>query len=114
MADKTLDNFNEEEPVVTVVPTVVPVLKKPRKPRKTRAELNLEWRNELIIKEHKLDGTSKTINLERCFLTKLRVSKEVWEEIRAQTIDLLDLQATRAEERALKGGRATIMLEDII
>ena len=105
MADGTLENF--DKPVVNVIP------KKPRKPRKTRADLDQDWRNKLIDKEHKLDGKSKTINLERCFLSKLRVSKEVWEEVRGRTIDRLDQEAGAAEARALKAGRSTIMMEDL-
>ena len=106
MADGTLENFDKPE-------VKTPRVKKTGKPRKTRADLDQDWRNKLIDKEHKLDGKSKTINLDRCFLTKLRVSKEVWEEIRGRTIDLLDQQAAAAEARALKTGRSTIMMEDL-
>ena len=114
MAGKTLENFDGTKPIVRDVNRpVVSVMPKPRKPRKTRADLDLDWRNKQINKEHELDGKSKTINLERCFLTKLRVSKEVWEEVRARTIDQLDQEAAMAEARALKSGRSTIMMEDL-
>lgn len=87
--------------------------KKPRK-RRAKAELEREWRIKTIEKEHKLDGKSKTINLQRCFLTRLRVSQEVWEEIRARTLESLCKWASEAEERAAKQGRRTIQIQDVI
>lgn len=120
LADKgkrTLDTFDKPIELVAATsdgkPNNPPKVRKVRKTRKTRADRNQDWRNNLIDKEHKLDGKSKTINLERCFLTKLRVSKEVWEEIRGQTIDRLDQLAQHAEERALRKGKKTIQMEDL-
>jgi len=87
--------------------------KKSRK-RRAKAELEREWRIKNIEKEHKLDGKSQIVNLQRCFLTKLRVSQEAWEEIRARTIEWLEKWSREAEERAGKDGRKTIQIQDLI
>ncbi len=120
----TLDNFlglepnssskqEEPKPVKAMPEKTEKKAKKPRKHR-SKTERDREWRIKVIEKEHKLDGKSKTINLQRCFLTKLRVSQEVWEEIRARTLESLCKWATEAEERAAKKGRKTVILEDVI
>jgi len=123
----TLDNFlglepdswknSEKEPEpVKVVKAEKSEKAKAKKPRKHRsqAERDREWRIKIIEKEHKLDGKSKTINLQRCFLTRLRVSQEVWEEVRARTLESLCKWASEAEERAAKKGKKTIQMEDVI
>lgn len=110
----SLDNFLSVKPDEPQLKSIgAQPEKKPRK-RRAKTELDREWRVKNIEKEHKLDGKSKTINLQRSFLTKLRVSQEVWEEVRARTLENLCKWAAEAEERALKKGRKTIILEDCI
>lgn len=87
--------------------------KKTRK-RRAKTEIEREWRVKTIEKEHKLDGKSMTINLKRCFITNLRVSQDVWEEVRARTIERLEQWSREAEERAQKKGKKTIQMEDLI
>lgn len=87
---------------------------KVKRKRRTKEELGQERRNALIAEEHALDAKSKTVNIGRCFLTDLRVGTEVWEELRARTIDSLELQARIAEGKAKRDGRKTILLQDII
>lgn len=85
-----------------------------KRARRTRAEVKREKICALIEREHALDGKSKTVNIERCFVTDLRVSNEVWEELRARIVDQLEQKAHLAEISATKDGRKTIKIQDII
>jgi len=87
---------------------------KVRRTRRTRDEIGQEQRNALIAKEHELDSTSKTINIGKCFLTDLRVSSEVWEEIRGHLIDWLEQKAGEAQAKAARDGRKTIQIQDVV
>lgn len=107
----TLDPFLKSEKAPSPAP--VPKAPKTRK-RRGKAELDREWRIKVLNAEHKLDSRSKTVNLKRCFLTRLRVSNESWEEIRARVLERTCAWAVEAEKRAEKVGRKTILLEDLI
>lgn len=110
----SLDCFAVEvETPETAAPEAIEKPKAKRK-RRSKEELRQADINALIAREHELDGKSKTLNIERCFLTDLRVSSEVWEELRARTVDSLEQLARSAEGKAQREGRKTILIQDII
>lgn len=111
---ESLDRFAAEAPMPEIASSDAQKRPKARRKRRTREEVRQEQINALIAKEHHLDGKSKTVNLERCFVTDLRVSSEVWEEIRARTIDSLEQLARSAETKAKRDGRKTILIQDIV
>lgn len=107
----SLDTF------MTTAPAPAPKLQntpKAKRIRKTKDAIKQEQINALIAKEHELDAKSKTINIERCFLSELRVANEVWEELRARMIDQLEQMARAAEAKAKRDGRKTILIQDIV
>jgi histone H3/H4 len=115
--EETLDRFVEfgSQPKPEQKLTAIFLAKpKPKAKRRSKADRDRDRRIKVVEKEHKLDGKSKTINLKRCFVSNLRVSQEAWEEIRARTIERLAAWAAEAEIRAVKKGKKTIQLEDII
>lgn len=109
----TLEKFLEfgEAPPA---PASVKAKPKAKAARRNKNEIAREKRVKAIEKEHKLDGKSMTVNLKRAFISDLRVSQDVWEEVRARTIEWLEKWSRQAEEAAKRKGKKTIQMEDII
>lgn len=83
-----------------------------QKERMTKDEVARQRRLKIIEAEIKRGGM--TINLKRCFLTDLRVSSDVYEEVRIRTIHNLEVYARQAEESAKHRGSRTILMTDVI
>jgi hypothetical protein len=99
-------------PVVPTAEHMDNAMRHVRKERLTNGEKERQRRLKIIEEEINRGGT--TVNIKRCFLTDLRVSAEVYEEIRVRIIHDLELAAKRAEEAAIKRGSRTIQLQEVI
>ena len=87
------------------------VLTMPKKERNTKEEVARQHRLNIIQEEIDRGGT--TINVKRCFLTDLRVSADVYEEVRIRMIHELEVYARRAEGSAKYRGSKTIQIQDV-
>lgn len=82
-----------------------------RKERNTKEEVARQRRLKIIQEEIDRGGT--TINVKRCFLTDLRVSADVYEEVRIRMIHELEVYARRAEGSAKYRESKTIQIQDV-
>lgn len=87
------------------------VLAMPKKERNTKEEVARQRKLKIIQDEIDRGGTS--INVKRCFLTDLRVSADVYEEVRIRMIHELEVYGRRAEGSAKYRGSKTIQIQDV-
>jgi len=107
-----LDRFLEFGPALAPPPAKAEPGPVKKVTRKSKTDHERDRRIKVIDKEIKRGGS--TINIRNCFLTDLRVSAEVIEEIRIRTIHELEAYARRAEDSARRKSRKTVIMEDVI
>lgn len=82
-----------------------------QKERNTKEEVSRQRKLKIIQKE--IDRGGRTINLTNCFQTELRVSAEVWEEVRIRLIHEAELFGRRAEASAKYRESRTVQIQDV-
>lgn len=90
---------------------VMPKKELPTKERMTKDEVARQHRLKII--QNEIDRGGTTINVKRCFLTDLRVSADVYEEVRIRMIHELEVYARRAEGSAKYRGSKTVQIQDV-
>lgn len=114
--DKMVDEAKKNAELVAVVKKgsaskATIVLTMPKKERNTKEEVARQRKLKVIQDEIDRGGTS--INVKRCFLTDLRVSADVYEEVRIRMIHELEVYGRRAEGSAKYRGSKTIQIQDV-